>query len=71
MVSDVTRTTAVTCKKDNTSVYQTSSSDESCVATAVHDPPDKSVDCVNLDQSSVQDITIGLFGTTVQPWTSQ
>ena len=45
-------------------MYQTSSSDESRVATAVHDPPDKSVDGVNLDQSSVQDITIGRFGTT-------
>ena len=51
-------------KFNNTSVYQTSSSDESCAATAVHDPPDKSVDCVNLDRSSVQDITIGRFGTT-------
>ena len=51
-------------KFNNTSVYQTSSSDESRVSTAVHDHPDKSVDCVNLDQSSVQDITIGWFGTT-------
>ena len=30
----------------------------------MHDPPDKSVDCMNLDRSSVQDITIGRFGTT-------
>ena len=51
-------------KFNNTSVYHTSSSDESCAATAVHDPPDKSVDCMNLDRSSVQDITIGRFGTT-------
>jgi len=70
MVLHVSRTTAATHKMfNNTAVYQTSDSDESCVATVVRDPPDKSIDCENLDQSSVQgqssvqDITIGRFQT--------
>jgi len=70
MVSHVSRTMQRHIKKfNNTTVYQTSDSDESRVATVVRDPPDKSIDCENLDQSSVQgqssvqDITIGWFRT--------